>query len=110
MRTLPCTPSTMRTTSGALPRGGMRSTTRTTPSGDFHVVSSTSVSWRYRRDDVQVVAVRLLRLVAVCAVVDGLCIAHFFQQAARFVLGEDVELAGDDVREPVAAEDHASSR
>jgi hypothetical protein len=49
MRTLPFRPSTMRTTSGAFPRGGMKSSTRTTPSSDSHVVSSTNVPGRYRR-------------------------------------------------------------
>ncbi len=49
IRTLPRTPSTILTTSGAVPRGGMKSKTRTVPSSVFQVVSSTIVSWRYRR-------------------------------------------------------------
>jgi hypothetical protein len=47
--TRPRTPSTMRTTSGASPRGGMKSITRTTPSVVSNSVSSTRVSSRYRR-------------------------------------------------------------
>ena len=47
--TRPLTPSTMRTTSAASPRGGMKSTTRTVPVGVSHLVSRTSVSPRYRR-------------------------------------------------------------
>ena len=47
--TRPRTPSTMRTTSGASPRGGMKSISRTTPSAVSNSVSSTRVSSRYRR-------------------------------------------------------------
>jgi hypothetical protein len=47
--TRPRTPSTIRTTSGAAPRGGMKSISRTVPSAVSNSVSSTSVSSRYRR-------------------------------------------------------------
>ena len=44
--TRPLTPSTIRTTSGSHWRGGMQSTTRTTPSSVWYSVSSTRVSPR----------------------------------------------------------------
>jgi len=47
--TRPETPSTMRTSSTALVRIGMKSTIRTTPSSVWNVVSSTSVSPWYCR-------------------------------------------------------------
>ena len=44
MSTEPDTPSTMRTRSGSLPRGGMQSITRTTPVSVAHSVSRTNES------------------------------------------------------------------
>ena len=62
-----------------------------------------------RLDDVDVVAVDLLSLVAFGAVVLRFRVAHLFEQAARLVLGEGVELPRDHVCKPAAPEDHASS-
>ena len=47
--TLPSSPSTMRTMSGVVSRGGMKSMTRTRPSELSHSLSRISVSSRYRR-------------------------------------------------------------
>ena len=44
--TFPSSPSTMRTMSGASPRGGMKSITRTAPSAVSNTVSRISVSLR----------------------------------------------------------------
>ena len=46
MSTSPCRPSTIRTMSGALPRGGMKSIRRTAPPSVSHSVSRTSVRGR----------------------------------------------------------------
>src|SRR5438046_8705021 len=61
-----------------------------------------------RLDDVDVVAVRLFGLTAFGAVVPLLRVAYLLEQAARLVLGEDVQLPRDHVGEAPATEDHTS--
>ena len=56
-----------------------------------------------------VVAVRLLGVVALGRVVRALGLLGLAQQLG-LVLGEEVELAADELAEAVAAEDHTSSR